>query len=148
MHNLSRRQVLRLALAACVLAAPLPSAGDDALPLAIKGYDPVAYFTLGAAKRGLPEFEYAWDERRYRFATPEHRDLFRADPARYAPQFAGLCAVSLSRGYIVEANPEYWLISDGKLYLFGGPDGPKRFRENLAQNVAKANANRGLIKKR
>ena len=150
MHNSSRRAAVRLVLlaAVCALIPSIPPIADEGIPLAIKGYDPVAYFTLGRAAQGLPTIEYEWDERRYRFSRAEHRELFQADPVRYAPQFAGLCAVSLSRGIIVEANPEYWLISEGKLYLFGGPEGPKRFRENLAGNIAKANENRELIKKR
>ena len=99
-------------------------------PLAIKGYDPVAYFTDGKPRRGLPEIEYEWDEHRYRFARPEHRELFKADPVRYAPQFANFCAMSLAQSEIVEANPEYWLISDGKLYIFGKSVGPELFQKN------------------
>jgi len=57
------------------------------IPLAIGGYDPVAYFTDGKPTHGLPDFEYQWDEHRYRFASAEHRDLFKADPVRYAPPF-------------------------------------------------------------
>jgi YHS domain-containing protein len=95
--------------------------------------------------RGQPEFEYEWDERRYRFSSPGHRELFKADPVRYAPQFANLCAVSLAQGEIVEADPENWLISDGKLYLFGKSVGPELFQKNLAANVARANQNRELV---
>ena len=54
--------------------------------LALKGYDPVAYFTDGRPTLGKAEFEYAWDEVRYRFASDEHMKMFRADPDRYAPQ--------------------------------------------------------------
>ena len=114
------------------------------MPLAIKGYDPVAYFTDGMPKRGLPDFEYQWDEHRYRFASAEHRDLFKADPVRYAPEFANYCA--MSQGMIVEADPENWLISDGKLYIFGKSIGPELFEKDLAANVARANRNRALIR--
>ena len=75
---------------------------------------------------GLPEFEYEWDDHRYRFATAEHRDLFKADPVRYAPQFGNFCAMALAKGELVVANPENWLISDGKLYVFGKPPGRTR----------------------
>jgi hypothetical protein len=144
MRHLSRQNVVRLLLlvAGSAFAAWMPSAAADPAPVAIKGYDPVAYFTLGAPVRGLPQIEYEWDEQRYRFSRPEHRDLFKADPVRYAPQFADLCAVALTRGEIVAANPEYWLISGGKLYIFGEEAGPKLFAQNLARNVAKANQNR------
>ncbi len=100
MHNLSRRNAIRLVLlvAASPLATSLPSAAAEKVPLAIKGYDPVAYFTVGKPARGLPEIEYEWDEHRYRFSRAEHRELFKADPVRYAPQFANFCAMALTRG--------------------------------------------------
>src|SRR5260370_25683366 len=63
-----------------------------------------AYFTDGMPKRGLPDFEYQWDEHRYRFASAEHRDLFKADPVRYAPQFGNYCAMALALGKVVTAN--------------------------------------------
>lgn len=118
------------------------------MPLAIAGYDPVAYFIIGRPTRGLAEFEYAWDEHLYRFVSTDHRDLFKADPVRYAPQFANFCAMALTRGEIVEADPSNWLISDGKLYIFGAAHGPDSFRKNLPENIAKAKRNRPLIEKR
>jgi len=137
MHAQFRASLVRLLLALSLGAAIAPASGDT-VPLAIRGYDPVAYFTLGAPARGLPQLEYEWDEQRYRFSRPEHRELFKADPARYAPQFANRCAMALTRGEIHEPHPEYWLVIDGKLYLFGDRSGPELFRRNLSQNVAKA----------
>jgi hypothetical protein len=124
------------------------SLASDVLPLAIGGYDPVAYFTVGTPTRGLPELELEWDEHRYRFSRREHRELFSADPVRYAPQFSNFCSMALAKGQIVEADPESWLISDGKLYIFGGAEGERLFRQSLAENIAKANRNRGLIEGR
>jgi len=86
--------------------------------LALKGYDPVAYFTQGRPMLGKKEFEYTWDEARYRFASDQHLSMFRSDPDRYAPQFAGSCTMGMSKGVKVEANPENWLISDGRLFVF------------------------------
>jgi hypothetical protein len=147
MHNLSRRDAGRLVLlaAAFPLVAAIPGVAAEQIPLALKGYDPVAYFTLGRPARGLPDIEYAWYEHRYRFTSVEHRDLFMADPVHYAPQFAHFCAMALARGELIEADPEHWLISDGKLYVFGFAVGPDRFRKDLAGNVSKANRNRRLI---
>jgi hypothetical protein len=155
-HRLARRPVLRpvsrpvqrlarqltLLLALIQLASVAPSTAADKAPLAIKGYDPVAYFSMGKAVPGLPDLEYEWDEQRYRFARAEHRERFKADPARYAPRFANLCAMALTRGEITEANPEYWIISDGKLYLFGKAFGPSLFAKDPDGNVAKAEQNR------
>jgi hypothetical protein len=150
MHAISRRGACRLValVAASTFAALTPSFAGDKVPLAIKGYDPVAYFTLGKATPGLPEIEYEWDEHRYWFSRQEHRDLFKTDPARYAPQFTNFCAMALALSKIFEADPESWLISDGKLYLFGGPSGRDRFQQDLAENIAKANQNRAQIQTR
>jgi hypothetical protein len=148
MQTLSRRNAVCLALlAAASPFAPKHSTAGESATLAIKGYDPVAYFTTGAPVRGLPEIEYEWDEYRYRFSRAEHRELFKNDPVRYAPQFGNFCAMALTRGELDEANPENWLISDGKLYVFGKapPLGPVLFQQDLAGNIAKANQNRALI---
>src|ERR1700683_2352457 len=95
---------------------PTPSRRE--VPLAIKSYDPVAYFTLGKPTRGLPDVEFEWDGYRGRFSSTENRELFRADASRYAPQFGNYCAMALAKGEVVVADPENWLISDGKLYIF------------------------------
>ena len=150
MRDISRRDAvggLVLLAAGATLATVLPTMAAETGPLAIKGYDPVAYFTKGRPTIGLPKFEYVWDEYRYHFASVEHRDLFKSDPVGYAPQFANYCAMALTRGEIHEADPNNWLISDGKLYIFGAPIGPDRFQRDLAENVIKANRNRELVKK-
>ncbi len=66
---------------------------------------------------------------------------------RYAPQFANFCAMALTRGELDEANPEYWLVSDGKLYIFGKPMGPELFQRDLAGNLNKAEQNRHSFRK-
>lgn len=147
--RLSRRTIA--GLIAIMAASPLlvlPVRAEDAV-LAIKGYDPVAYFTDGHPVQGVRDFEYVWDDHVYRFASAEHRDMFKADPVRYAPQFGNFCAMALAKGEVVVANPENWLISDGKLYVFGSPApaGPVLFQKDLAGNVMKANQNRPILPK-
>jgi hypothetical protein len=149
MLDLSRRVAIRLVLlfaAASLMAMPSSFAAEK-VPLAIKGYDPVAYFTIGKAVLGKPDIEYEWDEQRYRFVSTEHRELFKADPVRYAPQFTNFCAMALARGEVHQANPEYWLVTGRKLYLFGGSSGWERFKKDLAGNIPKANDNRDLVRK-
>jgi hypothetical protein len=94
---------------------------QNAIRLVLKGYDPVAYFTEGKPVQGDPRFAYEWDEGRYHFATAKHRDMFAADPERYAPQFGGYCTGSMARNVRNEGDPEGWVIQDGKLYVFGIP---------------------------
>lgn len=154
MHRLSRRDAIRgfalVVAGGSTLAAACRSVAAEQVPLAIKGYDPVAYFTEGKPTPGVPEIEYEWDDRRYRFASAEHRELFKADPVRYAPQFGNYCAMALTKGEVVVANPENWLISDGRLYVFGKapPAGPALFQQNLTENIAKANQNRPILPQR
>ncbi len=150
MQHLSRRAATGFVLLAgvCTLITPTRSDPTEKVPLAIKGYDPVAYFTAGQATRGLPEIEYEWDERRYRFSSDENRSLFKADPARYAPQFASFCAMALARGEIIEADPANWLIHDGKLYLFAKPAGSTLFQQDASRNVVNAEQNRDLVQNR
>jgi YHS domain-containing protein len=85
--------------------------------VAIKGYDTVAYFEKAMPVKGSSSFETKWNGATWRFASAAHRDLFIADPARYAPQFGGYCAWAVSNNYTADIDPEAWKIVDGKLYL-------------------------------
>ncbi len=141
------RAVTAAALFGMALAgSPLSAQDSDQanLPrLVLKGYDPVAYFTEGRATPGRAEFEHTWDEVRYRFASEQHMAMFRADPDRYAPQYEGSCAGAISLGLKIEANPENWLISDGRLFVFAGDQKPTSFS---ADEVAAADRNWRLLK--
>jgi YHS domain-containing protein len=92
--------------------------------LAIKGYDPVAYFTEKRATVGNPQYQHKWDGAVYRFASAKHLEFFRADPDRYLPQYHNWCAASVAKGEKVRPNPENWIVVDGRLYLFGKSIGP------------------------
>jgi hypothetical protein len=146
---LSRRNVLPVMTAALLLTMTFPgslawaqvSGQTDTPRLALKGYDTVAYFTEGRPTLGKSEFEYAWDEVRYRFASAQHMTLFRAEPDRYAPQFAGYCAGGMSMGMKVEANPENWLVHDGRLFVFRTPAAQARFQADPQGTAAAGAAN-------
>lgn len=140
-----RGLIVLATIAGSVLAAGSPAMAADPLPVAIQGYDPVAYFTAGRPTLGRAEIELVWDEHRYRFASEDNRARFKADPVRYAPQFSDYCAMALSKGELVIANPENWTIVDGKLYVFGKTAGPELFRKDVAANQVKAEANRKLL---
>jgi hypothetical protein len=142
------RTIAVVILACSSMAIGLPAMAADPTPLAIKGYDPVAYFTAGKPTQGRPDIDLMWDEQRYQFSTPENRARFKADPVRYAPQFSDYCAMALSKGELVVADPENWTIAEGKLYIFGKPVGSDLFRKDAAGNMAKAESNRSLVPKR
>jgi hypothetical protein len=71
-----------------------PVAADDevdarVLGIAIDGYDPVAYFTEGQALQGSETFTHHWNDAEWRFINAQHRDLFAANPKKYAPRHGG-----------------------------------------------------------
>lgn len=125
---LTRRTLLlsAVALAAAGLAGfrllvpgPLEAApvfAEDGL--AIRGTDPVAYFTDAAPIPGDPAITADWNGVIWRFATVANRDAFQAAPDRYAPQYGGYCAWAVAaKGQLFSTRPENWRIVDGKLYL-------------------------------
>ena len=57
--------------------------------IAIKGYDPVAYFRKGKAVKGNPEIEVAYKGARWFFSSAVHRDSFKDSPEHYIPQYGG-----------------------------------------------------------
>jgi len=120
-----RLRALSIAIALLIACGPwagAPARAEDALPLALKGYDVVAYFVDDRATMGVLAHQQVWDERRYRFATAGHEAAFARDPEHYLPQFAGFCATGISLGVHVVADPRLWKIVDGKLYVFASAD--------------------------
>jgi YHS domain-containing protein len=108
---------------ACLLAAcatqpegPIPSV-NAAAGVALKGYDPVAYFVAGQPVEGSDRFQTVWQGVTYRFASTEDRDKFAADPEKYAPQYGGFCAFAAANDRIADIDPGDWAVVDGKLYL-------------------------------
>ncbi len=89
----------------------------DSDKVAIHGYDTVAYFTEGKPIKGKSDFENVWQDTRWQFASATNRDLFKANPDRYAPQYGGYCALGISSGEYADIDPNAWTIVDGKLYL-------------------------------
>lgn len=145
-------RTMRRALSASVLfvalsvAAGLPGvalADNPAMVVddqgrAVEGYDTVAYFTEGKAMQGDPAFTHEWQGATWLFVSAEHRDMFAADPERYAPQFGGYCAYAISTNHAIKGRADIWSIHEGKLYLNLGPGAQKKWENGLSNNVARA----------
>ncbi len=125
-----QRRAALLALLACFGGLAHAQKADQAPPLAIKGYDAVSYFGDGGPVKGVASISYDFDDQRFLFSSAKNRDLFAANPERYAPQFHGLCAAGLADGRIVEPDPTAFVVRDGKLYLFQGDKGVQRVRQD------------------
>jgi hypothetical protein len=84
---------------------------------AIRGYDPVAYQLQSRPVRGLRAITHRWKGADWHFANAANRDLFAADPERYAPRFGGYCAFGTAQGYKVSSDPQAFAVVGGRLYL-------------------------------
>jgi len=87
--------------------------------IAIKGYDPVAYFTQNKAVKGSAKIASQYGGITYYFANQANKKVFDANPAQYEPQYGGWCAYAMGdSGEKIEIDPKTFKINDGKLYLF------------------------------
>ena len=76
-----------LMIASCSSNKHPVNSGPDGI--AIKGFDPVAYFTMGKPQKGTDQFAYKWKGAKWLFSSREHLDLFSSNPGKYAPQYGG-----------------------------------------------------------
>lgn len=149
MTRLRRRALLGLAA-----ALPLASAGlllprrAGAAPrlfaengIAVRGTDVVAYVTEGRPVAGSAAFSHAWGGATWRFATAAHRDLFAADPERFAPAYGGFCAWAVAQGYTAPIDPRAWRIVDGRLFLNYSASVQRQWERDIPGHIARADAN-------
>ncbi len=106
--------------------------------VAIKGYDPVAYFEEGKPVEGDDAFSYEWRGAEWRFVSQHHRELFVANPEQFAPQYGGYCAYAVSNGSTASIDPKAWDIHEGKLYLNYSLGIQKKWRQDKAERIAAA----------
>jgi len=117
---------------------PIFYTGGDS---AINGYDTVAYFTDGEPVEGRADIVVMWKGVIWQFASQAHREAFEADPRAYAPQYGGYCAYGVSLGYRDSTEPEAWHINSGKLYLVRTPYVRSLWKRDMAEYIARADAN-------
>ncbi len=87
--------------------------------IAIKGYDPVTYFTKNKAVKGSKNNAVSHQGVLYYFSSVENKELFKANPFKYEPEYGGWCAYAMGdNGEKVNIDPETFKIVNGKLYLF------------------------------
>jgi YHS domain-containing protein len=109
-------------------------------PLMLLGHDPVSYFTDAKAIRGDPAITARHDGDVYYFVSDEHRRMFVADPAKYAPQYGGFCSSGAAYGVKLGSDPTEWRIRDGRLYIFGDVLGREYWLMDPRWHVEKADA--------
>ncbi len=158
LSGLKRRAMLLLGAAAlfastAALAAPPVNTLKAGLfggrsDTAILGYDTVAYFTDGKPAKGQDAFATEWMGAKWKFASQAHLDAFKAEPAKYAPQYGGYCAYGVSQDNLVSIEPDKFKVIDGKLYLNYDADVQAKWLKDPAGFINTADAKfQSLLKK-
>ena len=109
--------------------------------VAIRGYDPVAYFDQGAPVEGSAENSLEWQGVTWHFASADHRSAFEQNPQKYAPAYGGFCAYAVAKDQLASIDPEAWKIVDGKLYLNYSTGIQKKWEQDVPGYIEQAEMN-------
>lgn len=109
--------------------------------VAIKGYDPVAYFTDNKPVKGSPAYKAEYEGSVFHFVSQANRDAFATNPAKYTPQYNGFCAFGTAGGYKAAIDPAAFTIVNKKLYLNYNQEVRKKWSTDIPGFVAKADKN-------
>src|SRR5687768_1594398 len=148
--------IIGLIVLCFILAAPVRADEETAKRLvnvdrkgvALKGYDPVAYFTVGKPTKGDKAIASTYRGATYWFSAGQNKQAFEADPKKYEPQFGGYCGYAASINKLADIGPEHWSIVDGRLILQHNKKAVGLWEKDVAGNLRKADANwPGLVNK-
>ncbi len=109
--------------------------------VALKGHDPVAYFTAGKPTRGDAKYAATYQGATYHFASAANQRLFESSPAKYAPQYGGFCAMGAAIGKKLDVDPASFKVVNGKLYLNVNADIFKKWSEDVPGHIRAADQN-------
>jgi YHS domain-containing protein len=108
--------------------------------LGAKGYDVVAYFTDATAVQGSDAYVAEYGGVKWQFASAAHREMFVANPEKYAPQYGGFCSWGVANRKLFDIDPvNGWQLVDGKLYLNFNKDINTTFGKDTKGFIGKAN---------
>jgi YHS domain-containing protein len=102
----------------------------DSNGVVLQGYDPVAYFTQKAAVQGDPKFNATYKGATYYFTSEANQKLFKENPAKYAPQYGGYCAMAVAMGKLEDADPKMFTIHNNKLLVQHNEKAHQMFMSN------------------
>ncbi|WP_282076874.1 YHS domain-containing (seleno)protein [Epibacterium ulvae] len=128
---------LSVALATSALAAGV-ELNASSTGLAMQGYDPVAYFTVGEPTKGDYRITTLHNDAMYRFASEENKAEFEKNPEAYLPAYGGYCAFGTAMGFKFDGDPNYWKIVDDVLYLNLSKDIQERWEGDVPGFIERA----------
>ena len=132
-----------IAIAALSLLSTAALAGEffETDGVALRGYDPVAYFASAEPQQGQAQYSYEYKGSKFYFASDANRRAFMAMPEKYAPQFGGYCAFGTAQGYKVSTQPDAFAIVKHKLYLNYDKKVQKIWQQDVPGNIQQAEKN-------
>ena len=137
---------LVLTLAACINLPAQRASVFQTAGVAIRGYDPVAFFTTGKPMPGKKAYVLNWQNAEWLFSSQAHLDSFKLSPGRYAPQYGGYCAYGAAEGHKAPTEIDTWTIVDGKLYFNYNQKVKELWNKKRVENINKADKNWSQIK--
>ena len=126
----------------CVWVATWAQAGEflEEKGVALGRIDALSYFSPDQRLiYGDQQRSVTYKGAKFYFVTNSHAEAFKSDPEHFAPQFGGYDALAASQGNRVPANPRVFAIQDGRLYLFSDRESLRRWKEQIAANIERAN---------
>jgi YHS domain-containing protein len=118
-----------------------PLVNVDEHGVILKGYDAVAYVKQSKAVKGDPKHASSYEGATYYFASQEDKSEFDKDPAKYAPQYGGFCANSMSKRRIADIDPTAFFVYKGKLYVCTSHKGIEEFKAKPDEHIQAADKN-------
>ncbi|WP_370979401.1 YHS domain-containing (seleno)protein [Agaribacterium sp. ZY112] len=131
-------------IAACAFSfSSLASAGadteTDSNDVILAGHDAVAYFTENKPVLGSAEYTATYNDAIYRFSSAKNRDLFSANPTKYAPQYGGFCAYGTTFGKKFEIDGKAFEVVDGKLFVNKNVSVYEAWKKDVPTHISQAN---------
>lgn len=121
--------------------SPVPDLNLSRAGLALRGYDPVAYFTVGKPTKGLKSISAKHAGGIYYFSSDENQKLFVRNPKKYLPAYGGYCAYGTATGVKVDGHPRIWHIVNNQLFLNITPSVDRTWQKRTGTYIKRANKN-------
>ena len=131
-----------LAAVASISLSSIAFAGVDTFTdendVILAGHDAVAYFTQNKAVVGSKDYTAVHNDAIYRFSSAANRDLFAANPEKYAPAYGGFCAFGASFGKKFDVDGKAFEVVDGVLYVNKNAQVKEAWSKDIPKHITEA----------
>ncbi len=122
------------------------TAAEEHSIVGVGGYDLVSYHTGKKPLQGNGNHVVRHEGVNYLFSSKKNAKKFKANTAKYLPEYGGYCAYGAAVGKKFIADPTVWEIVNDKLYLNLDNGIKALWAKDVSGNIAKADNNWKEIK--